>query len=100
MIKRCPVAEHPANTNHSKFLLANAGSSNCAAKRNASEDTVTQPEDKTINQHKALSGLGLPEIEEFVSKLGLPSFRAKQIHSWIYSKYAGSFDEITELSQD
>ncbi|HEY9772432.1 MAG TPA: 23S rRNA (adenine(2503)-C(2))-methyltransferase RlmN [Planktothrix sp.] len=51
-------------------------------------------------QLKAISGLGLPEIEELVKGLGLPAFRAKQIHSWIYSKYAGSFDEMTDLSAD
>ncbi len=49
---------------------------------------------------KALSGLTLPEIEKFVVDMGLPKFRAKQIHSWIYAKYASSFEEMTELSAD
>jgi 23S rRNA (adenine2503-C2)-methyltransferase len=34
----------------------------------------------------------------FVKGLGLPAFRAKQIHTWIYAKYAASFDEMTDLS--
>jgi 23S rRNA (adenine2503-C2)-methyltransferase len=48
----------------------------------------------------ALSGLTLPQIEEFVTELGLPKFRARQIHSWIYSKYAKSFDDMTDLAKD
>jgi 23S rRNA (adenine2503-C2)-methyltransferase len=49
----------------------------------------------------ALSGKTLNEIEQFVvGELGLPAFRARQIHSWIYTKYAGSFDEMTDLSKD
>ncbi len=48
----------------------------------------------------ALSGLSLAQIETFVREQGLPRFRATQIHSWIYSKYAASFDEMTDLSSD
>jgi 23S rRNA (adenine2503-C2)-methyltransferase len=48
----------------------------------------------------ALSGLSLGEIEQFVAGLDLPKFRASQIHTWIYNKYAGSFDEMTNLSAD
>src|SRR3984885_13361745 len=48
----------------------------------------------------ALSGLTLAQIEDFVRDQGLPRFRAAQIHSWIYTKYAGSFDEMTDLSSE
>ncbi len=48
----------------------------------------------------ALSGLSLTQLEEFVSDLGLPRFRAKQLHGWIYAKWAKSFDEMTDLSQE
>jgi 23S rRNA (adenine2503-C2)-methyltransferase len=48
----------------------------------------------------ALSGLSLEEISELFTKLDLPKFRAKQVHSWIYAKYASSFDEMTDLSVD
>ena len=48
----------------------------------------------------ALSGLDLAALTAFVKELGLPAFRAKQIHTWIYVKYAGSFDEMTDLSVD
>lgn len=49
---------------------------------------------------KALSGLTLDEISDFVKELGLPAFRAKQIHAWIYSKYTSDFDQMTNLSAD
>jgi 23S rRNA (adenine2503-C2)-methyltransferase len=49
---------------------------------------------------KALSGLTLQEMEEFVQSLGLPKFRARQIHTWIYVKYASNFDEMTDLSKE
>ncbi len=48
----------------------------------------------------ALSGLDMTELTDFVKALGLPAFRAKQIHTWIYTKYAGSFDDMTDLSVD
>jgi len=51
-------------------------------------------------QRIALSGKTLPEIEQFIAELGLPKYRARQIHSWIYAKYASSFDEMTDLGKD
>jgi 23S rRNA (adenine2503-C2)-methyltransferase len=48
----------------------------------------------------ALSGLNLEQITEFTKSLGLPNYRAKQIHTWIYAKGASSFDEMTDLSQE
>jgi 23S rRNA (adenine2503-C2)-methyltransferase len=47
-----------------------------------------------------LSGKSLSEIEDFVVSIGLPKYRAEQIHSWIYAKYAQSFDEMTNLSKE
>jgi 23S rRNA (adenine2503-C2)-methyltransferase len=56
---------------------------------------------KSISSHvgflPALSGLDLEEIQEKLQALNLPSYRARQIHSWIYHKYASSFDEMTDL---
>jgi 23S rRNA (adenine2503-C2)-methyltransferase len=46
---------------------------------------------------KALSGMSLPELEKFVEELGLPKFRAAQIHTWIYAKGVNSIDEMTNL---
>ncbi len=50
------------------------------------------------NSRIALSGKTLTEMEEFISLMKLPTFRARQIHSWIYSKNVQSIDEMTDLS--
>ena len=54
----------------------------------------------TTSPKVTLSGKTLSEITEFVKTLGLPAFRARQIHSWIYSKYAESFEQMTDLAKD
>ena len=54
----------------------------------------------TSSEKIALSGKTLAEITGFVKQLGLPAFRGRQIHSWIYSKYATSFDEMSDLSRE
>lgn len=48
----------------------------------------------------ALSGCSLTALTGFTDQLGLPAFRARQIHSWIYSRWADSFDQMTDLSQE
>lgn len=70
---------------------------------NMSELRLTTSPNKKIDWRSApiaLSGLDLHEIEQFVKTLGLPPYRARQIHSWIYDKYASSFDEMTDLSSE
>ncbi len=46
-----------------------------------------------------LIGLSRQELEETVTDLGLPKFRAKQIWHWLYHRGAKSFDEMTTLSK-
>lgn len=48
----------------------------------------------------ALSGMTLEELTAFITELGLPGFRARQIHSWLYAKKVSSFEEMTDLSKD
>lgn len=45
-----------------------------------------------------LKSMTLPEIEAFLSTLGEPKFRAKQIFVWMH-KGVSSFDEMTNLSK-
>ena len=71
----------------------------CPQKRTAT-DKVTQETIEAKPAKTALSGLTFAEIEKFIVDMGLPKFRAKQIHSWIYTKYADSFEEMTELSAE
>ena len=46
-----------------------------------------------------LSGLTQNEIEKFLEPFKVSKFRARQIHQWIYAKFASSFDEMTDLSK-
>lgn len=61
---------------------------------------MKSPDSPAQTQLTALSGLDLKELEDFVSSLKLPAFRAKQLHSWIYDKYADSFDQMSDLSTE
>ncbi|MBI2428477.1 MAG: 23S rRNA (adenine(2503)-C(2))-methyltransferase RlmN [Ignavibacteriales bacterium] len=46
-----------------------------------------------------LKGLNQTALEEFVTSLGEPKYRAGQIFQWLYKERASSFDEMTNLSQ-
>ena len=39
------------------------------------------------------------EIKDAVIALGEKPFRAKQLEEWVWTKSAGSFDEMTNLSK-
>ncbi|CAN5519797.1 23S rRNA (adenine(2503)-C(2))-methyltransferase RlmN [soil metagenome] len=65
---------------------------------NESQPSIEPQEEPVEQPKKALSGLSLEELTKFVKEQGLPAFRAKQIHTWIYVKYANSFEEMTDLS--
>jgi len=39
------------------------------------------------------------DLQEVITRLGEPSFRATQIYQWIWNKSATSFDEMTNLSK-
>lgn len=47
---------------------------------------------------KALSGLTLEEIEEIILEFDEKKFRAKQVLSWIYTKSAKDFSEMTDVA--
>ena len=47
-----------------------------------------------------LSGLSEAEMTELTKSLKWPSFKAKQIHSWIYKKWALGFDDMSDLSKN
>ncbi len=48
---------------------------------------------------KNLRQLGLPEIEELMQSWGEPKFRAKQVYEWLWKKFAGDINEMTNLSK-
>ena len=45
-----------------------------------------------------ITDLTLKELQQALSALGEPSFRATQIHQWLFSHRAATFDEMTILS--
>src|SRR3989304_8308995 len=47
-----------------------------------------------------LKALSKEELESFIHKSGLPSYRVRQLLHWIYEKYFLSIDDITEFSKD
>lgn len=53
-----------------------------------------------INNKTVLSGLTLPELEEFVLSKNEPKFRAKQLHYWLCKKHATDFKSMSNLSRD
>ncbi len=42
----------------------------------------------------------LNDLEEYLIKLGLKPFRAKQIFKWLYEKRVDSFDQMSDISKD
>ena len=50
------------------------------------------------NTHEHILSLTPEELTERLTALGLPKFRAKQIHEWIYTKRATDFEAMTNLS--
>ncbi len=47
-----------------------------------------------------LAGLTLSELEDFITGIGQPKFRAGQLHQWLYQKPAVEFDLMTNLSKE
>ena len=50
------------------------------------------------SQKQPLLGMTLAELKQVVASLGMPSFTAKQIASWMYDKQVAEIDEMTNLS--
>lgn len=53
-----------------------------------------------MNHKLNLKSLSKEEIFLFIEKIGLPRYRAEQLLSWMYTKYAPEIDAITEFSKD
>jgi 23S rRNA (adenine2503-C2)-methyltransferase len=53
-----------------------------------------------MNQARHLTGLTKAELSDFVSELGEPGYRARQIFNALHHRRLRSFDEMTDLSKD
>lgn len=47
-----------------------------------------------------LYSLGPADLEDLMLKWGIPKFRAKQIHHWLYEQSINDFDQCLNLSKD
>ena len=47
-----------------------------------------------------LKSLTLPELEAEMLLIGEKKFRAKQIYRWLHVKYADSFSQMSDLSEN
>jgi 23S rRNA (adenine2503-C2)-methyltransferase len=52
-----------------------------------------------LNAKKQLLGLSLNELQDYITELGQPAFRARQIYKWIYEKQTASFYEMSDISR-
>ncbi len=52
-----------------------------------------------IRAMKNLREITLPELEEMMADMGEPKFRAKQIHEWVWQKFAADINDMTNLSK-
>ncbi len=52
-----------------------------------------------LRRMKNLREITLPELEEMMADMGEPKFRAKQIHEWVWQKFAADINDMTNLSK-
>ena len=53
-----------------------------------------------MEQKIILSQFSLKELEEYITSIGEKKFRAGQIFSWIWSKNAKTFDDMTDVKKE
>ncbi len=56
------------------------------------------PMSTSAETKQSLSGLKEADLTKLVKSLNWPAFKGKSIHSWIYTKWVSSFDEMSDLS--
>ncbi|RZK60239.1 MAG: 23S rRNA (adenine(2503)-C(2))-methyltransferase RlmN, partial [Pedobacter sp.] len=47
-----------------------------------------------------IRSLDLPQLQQHLTALQQPAFRAKQIYQWLWEKSATTFEEMSNLSKD
>ena len=48
---------------------------------------------------KNLREISLPDLEVMMAAMGEPKFRAKQVHEWVWQKFAADINDMTNLSK-
>jgi len=52
-----------------------------------------------VTSKENIKGLSLPRLEKRLAEAGHPTYRARQLFQWLYSKNTCDFDEMTDLSK-
>jgi len=60
----------------------------------------TQVSIRMKSSKENIRNLNLPEIKARFESMGEKSFRAKQVHEWLWKKNAGTFEEMSNLGKD
>jgi len=58
---------------------------------------VGMNEEEMVSHKKHLIGMNEEDLVSLVRELGFRDFHGRQLHRWIYHKYAGTLDEMTDL---
>jgi 23S rRNA (adenine2503-C2)-methyltransferase len=56
--------------------------------------------DNNLESRVNLKDLSYPELEDFITGLGVEKYRTKQVAEWIFKRGASSFQEMTNLSRE
>ena len=60
--------------------------------------TVPRPSPNPAPERVSLLDPTSPPLEDFLAGLDEPSYRSRQVRSWLFRKHATTFDEMTDLS--
>lgn len=60
---------------------------------------ILQEPPSEVQTQTALLDLSLDELTQLMRDLGQPAYRARQVWEWIYRRYAGDFEQMTDLPQ-
>jgi len=53
-----------------------------------------------LDSRKVLMGMTAADLREVVAAVGMPRFAAGQIEQWLYKRFVGSIDEMSNISKD
>ena len=56
-----------------------------------------QPQEETNTTRKDIKEMSHKELQELLAEMGEPTFRCKQIESWVWEKGVTNFDDMTNL---
>lgn len=59
----------------------------------------TQTDGIIAPMNQIIETYSLEQLADVVKELGLPKFRTQQITAWLYANYAGSYDDMSDLSK-